>query len=69
VLVTSVDQFSTAWQSGLRKGDIITKVGDQGVGDLNQYRRAIEKHDLIEGVRHTVLSQGAQRYIWLQDKS
>jgi serine protease Do len=69
VLVMNVDQFSVAWNSGLRRGDVITRVGDQGVNDLNQYRRAIADHDLTKGVRLAVITQGAQRYIWLQDKS
>ena len=68
VLVANVEQFSPAWDAGLRRGDIIVKVSGQRVHDLGDYRREIAKHDLSEGARLTVESQGAQRFVWLQER-
>lgn len=67
VLVSSVEQFTPAWNAGLRRGDIIVKVSGQHVETLRDYRREIARHDLSEGVRLTVQSQGAQRFVWLQN--
>jgi len=45
VLVASVARGSKASRSGLRKGDIIRRVGSQDISDLTDFEDAIEGKD------------------------
>ena len=43
VLVSNVEDFSSAQERGLRKGDVITDVGDQKITTPEQFEKAIKK--------------------------
>ena len=54
VEIVSVEPGSTAWQAGLRKGDVIVSVNRRGVGSLLELSRLLERHrggDLLLNVR------------------
>ncbi len=66
VAVTGVAPFSPAARAGLRARDVITHVHDERVRDVGAFRRALEEHDLEEGVRLTVRTGEAQRFLFLR---
>ena len=45
VVVTKVDPHSAAARGGVRPGDVVIKVGDQIIGDLRDYRRALDSYN------------------------
>lgn len=42
VIVTNVQPGSTAWESGLRRGDIILEINKKQIKNLEQYRKSID---------------------------
>ncbi len=42
VVVTHVSQVSTAWEKGLREGDVIVQVNRRPVSSLEEYRGVVE---------------------------
>jgi serine protease Do/serine protease DegQ len=47
VIVTSVDQSSTAWNNGVRPNDIIVSANRTVVKDLDTFRMAVSKREVI----------------------
>lgn len=47
VLVTKVEQGSSAYYHGLREGDIILSANRQPVSDLESFRKALKNHDVL----------------------
>ncbi len=47
VLVSNVTKGSVAWEHGLRANDIITSVNRQPVNDLESFRKAISRQDVL----------------------
>jgi len=68
VLVTGVEPFSVAARAGLRTRDVITHVQDEPVKTVREFMRELRKHDLEQGVRLTVRSGSAQRFVFLQSR-
>jgi serine protease Do len=66
VVVMGVEPASAADRAGLRPRDAIVAVHDQPVGNLDEFRAALRKHDLKLGVRLKVLGGATARYVFLQ---
>ncbi|GAG19498.1 unnamed protein product, partial [marine sediment metagenome] len=45
VVVTRVDPHSAAARGGVRPGDVVVKVGDRTIDNLQDYRRALERYE------------------------
>jgi serine protease Do len=66
VLVTGIEPGGTAERSGLSRYDVIFSVGGEPVENLSEFRSAMAKHDLDQGVRLKVKTRGASRYVFLK---
>ena len=67
-VVGDVQQGSKAWESGLRQGDVITRVGNEAVTSPQQAERAIRaaQRDNKEHVAIAVKRDGSTRFLGLQ---
>ncbi len=65
-VVMNVQPGSDAQQAGLMRGDIILRVGQERVRTAEELRSALAEHDLKEGVRLTVRTGTANRFVFLQ---
>ena len=45
VIVTSVEQYSTAFDAGIGRGDLIMAIEDEEIASVNDYRRALRNFD------------------------
>jgi len=66
VVVTEVEPLSPADRAGLQVRDVIVAVQDQPVEDVAQFRTALGKHKLTEGIRLAVKNGTMRRYVFLQ---
>jgi serine protease Do len=66
VVVTSVEPTGPAARAGLRSRDVITHVQDDQVSNTSQFRSALRRHDLKDGVRLVVRSGSMRRFVFLQ---
>lgn len=58
VEVTKVTPYSHAWERGLRRGDVITHVGDTPVRSVGEFRRLLGQRKANEAVLLRVVSMG-----------
>ncbi len=68
VIVTAVDPNGPAAFAGLRPGDVILSVQGKTVASARELERELDRRDLEEGVRMTILSGGAKRFVFIQAK-
>ncbi len=61
--ITSVSKESAAEKAGLKKGDIITKIGDKKVEDAEDVSEAIREHKPGDKVAVTILRDGKEQKI------
>ena len=61
VVVYSVEDNSPASKAGLTKGDIITKLANQDVGSLAEFRYELYKHSPNEEIEITFLRDGKEQ--------
>lgn len=61
--ITSVTKESAAEKAGLKKGDIITKIGDRKIEDAGDVTTAIRGHKPGDKVAITVLREGKEQRI------
>lgn len=66
VVVASVDPLSPGARAGLRPRDVITHVHGTRIRSTNDFHRALDKHDLADGVRLTVRTGNAQRFVFIR---
>jgi serine protease Do len=66
VVVTSVEPTRPAARAGIRTRDVITHVQDDQVANTSQFRSALRRHDLKEGIRLVVRSGSMRRFVFLQ---
>lgn len=66
VLVSGVNEQSSAYQAGLRVGDIIQRVDNQKVDNINQALALISVKKLGETVKLQILHNGKQRKVHVQ---
>jgi serine protease Do len=62
-VVTKIEAGSSAAQAGLRTRDIVVAVGSEKIASAEDFRAAIEKVDLSEGVRLQVVTDGVRRFL------
>lgn len=68
VVVTEIDPNGLAALSGLRKGDVIVDINGQRIRSLSDFREALRKFDLKQGIRLTVKSGDVQRFVFIQKR-
>jgi serine protease Do len=66
VVVVSVQPGSLAQRAGIQAGDLIVRVAGEPIKDVNDFERAMAKHDLAKGIRMLVKSGGFLRYVFLR---
>jgi serine protease Do len=59
--VTSISKESAAEKAGLKKGDIITRIGNEKIEDANDVSEAIKEHKPGDKVAVTVLRDGKEQ--------
>ncbi len=59
--ITSVSKESAAEKAGLKKGDIITKIGDKKIEDAEDVTSAVRAHKPGEKVAITILRDGKEQ--------
>jgi serine protease Do len=67
LVVTGVQQGSPADKAGVTQGDVIERVGNTAVNNLEEFQKAIEKLSLKEGVVLYLRSAEGRRYVIVQD--
>jgi serine protease Do len=67
LLVTVVEPDSVAARKGISRGDVITKIDDEPVSTLQDYRQAVKKGDLKKGVVVDLIREGVSRFVLLKD--
>lgn len=60
IAVISVEDGSPAAKAGLKKGDIITKLGDKEVSTLAEFRYELYKHEVGETIKLTFYRNGKE---------
>jgi serine protease Do len=66
VVVTTVEPFGPADRAGIQVKDVIETVQDHAVHNVNEFRAAMEKADLHQGVRLGIRSEGVRRFAFIQ---
>ena len=66
VLVTRVEPFGAAARAGIRLNDIILAVNGTGVESVADLEHALERFDMADGVRLTVLTGPNKRFVFLR---
>jgi serine protease Do len=66
VVIEGVEPGSAAQMAGLGRGDVILEVNREKIKDENDYRKALEKATLKEGVLFLVNRQGSTFYVVLR---
>jgi serine protease Do len=69
VEVTEVKPGSAADRAGIRAGDVIVSVGNKTITDTAGFQAAMRAHDLKQGVRLSIVSQGSRRFVFVKEKS
>ena len=67
-LVTEVKPNSLAAKAGLRRGDLITRVGGKTVANAQEALAEIEKADVKAGIRFYVSGREGSRFVFIQEK-
>jgi serine protease Do len=66
VVVTGIEPGGLAESAGVQSGDVIVSVGGEQVTTPGEFNAALARHDLAQGVRLSLLSEGTRRFVWLQ---
>src|SRR5690606_5376824 len=62
VLIEDVKKGSVAERLGIRPGEAVAKLDRRGTPSLEEYRSALEKADLAEGVSIEIVGEEGRRY-------
>ena len=65
-MIRSVEPGSAAAKAGLRRGDVVLKVGDRRIKDADAFWSALRQEDLGEGVRLLLQSENAKHFVVLR---
>ena len=68
-MITSVENDSTAASSGLKKGDVILKIGDDVVKNYKYFRYYLYRHSVGEKVTITYNREGKEKTVEVTLKS
>jgi len=66
VVVTDVEPFGPAAKGGLQVRDVIVKVQNDAVEDVEAFGRLLKEYDLEEGVRLVVYTGESKRFVFLK---
>jgi serine protease Do len=66
VVIDEVEPGSPADDRGLRRGDVVMRIGSQDIASLSDVRAALRDQDLEDGVRVKIMRGGAARYYFLR---
>ena len=58
IAIIGVEDGSPASKAGLKKGDIIVKLGDKEVGSLADFRYELYKHEVGESIKLSLYRDG-----------
>ena len=67
VVVTDVESGSLADRVGMQPKDVIVAVGDQPIGSAADFREAMKKQNLAEGIRLQIEREGVQRFVFIRE--
>lgn len=68
VIVSSVEAGSPADRAGIGSRDVIEKVGVTAIGSVQEYRQALEKESLEEGILMLVNSRGSRMFVVVKQR-
>jgi S1-C subfamily serine protease len=66
VRVTEVAPLGAGERAGLQPNDVIVRVGEKPVRNLQDYRLAMRAENLRQGVRLEVVSESTHHFVFLQ---
>jgi S1-C subfamily serine protease len=68
-VVTKVKPGSLSYHAGLEPGDLIVSVEDTGVRTVEEYQKALQAHDLADGVRLHVQRGTLRQFVMLEPRA
>lgn len=68
VVVTQVEPGSIASRVGIERGDVVVSVGDKEIQDLKQFREAMSKEKLQQGIRLQIMRDGIKRFVFVRSE-
>jgi serine protease Do len=68
VVVTEVDDGSLAARVGIERGDIVVAVGNESTSTVEEFRKAIRKQDLKNGIRLQLMREGMKRFVFIRSE-
>ncbi len=66
VLIEEVRKESAAQKAGLQAGDVLLKIGSRTVGDVDDARKALRKHEPGEKVEVEILRKGSKKTVTVE---
>ena len=61
VVIESVEEGSPADKAGLKKGDIVVKLGNEDISGLAEFRYELYRHDIGEKLEVTYYRNGSKK--------
>jgi serine protease Do len=68
VVVTEVDDGRLAARVGIERGDIVVAVGNESTSTVEEFRKAIRKQDLKNGIRLQLMREGMKRFVFIRSE-
>jgi serine protease Do len=62
VIISEVDKSSNAYEKNIRRGDIITEVGNQAIDSIEEYNTITERYSSGDAIMLRIISNGNARY-------
>ncbi len=62
IIISDIDKSSNAYDKNIKRGDIITEVGNQNINSLEQYYRIIEEYNSGDAIMLRIVTSGNARY-------
>ena len=62
VIIIDIDPKSNAYAKNIRKGDIITEVGNETINTYDEYILTLEKYNSGDAIMIRIISNGNARY-------
>ena len=62
IIISEIDKSSNAYEKDIRRGDIITEVGNQTINSIEEYNAIIEEYSSGDAVMLRIVSNGNARY-------
>ena len=62
IVISEVDKSSNAYEKNIRRGDIITEVGNQVINSIEEYNTITEEYRSGDAIMLRVISNGNARY-------